>query len=133
MRRFLTAVALLSALTAPCRSQSFISTSFSQAISSATASAFTWKQSVGTAPLQHFALQVTGTGAAASAWDVRLEGSLDGVKYAPLAQNATGDGDGSIKFSTGTTFSPVNYIRAYVNSLTLGSATKITATVLGTQ
>lgn len=135
MRRILIAVLALAVFAVGAAAQSHYSISFSQAVSSAVASSFISTTSVQSAPLQHFALQVSGKGAAATSWDVRLEGSLDGVGYSSLIQNSTADGDGSIKFSTTVpvNFAPVNYMRAYVKNVALGSATKITVTVLGTQ
>lgn len=132
--RYLILLILLS-LSVKCLADSdayFVQSSFSQSVSSAVASS-----SVSTitahGPLKYYALQVSGVGAAPSAWDVRLEGSLDGLKYVSLAQNATGDGDGSVKVATKTAVSPMTYVRAYVKSLSLGSASSIKVTALATQ
>lgn len=63
-----------------------------------------------------------GTPQAATAWDVRLELSLNGGLYTEVAAHATGDGNGAVKFVTGK---PAPYVRFRVNALTLGSANKL--------
>jgi len=85
---------------------------------------------VSNSPTQSFTIQVKGTGAAATAWDVRLEGSLDGTNFSQIIQHTDAVGDGVLK-STGTTFSPVLYFRSRCASITLGSATDIVVTILG--
>ena len=83
-------------------------------------------------PVKHFALQVKGVGAAATAWDVRLEGSLDGKNFWPIIWNGTPDGDGTIKGSTWTWAPPVAYFRTRIVAVTLGSATGLTVNALAT-
>lgn len=86
---------------------------------------------VSTDPLESYAIQVKGTGAAAGAWDVRLEGSLNGVDFTQILAHTNVDGDGVTKFS-GTADSPALYMRSRVSGLTLGAATNIIVTILGT-
>lgn len=79
-----------------------------------------------------FALQVKGTGASATAWNVVLEVSLDGTNYATLLTHASaeGDADGGIVWS-GAADSPCLYFRSRVVSVTLGSATNLSVTIAG--
>lgn len=81
-------------------------------------------------PLKYFALQVVGTGAAATAWNVVLEGGLDSSNFTTLLNHVTADGDGKTIFSSSET--PVNNFRVRVASLTLGSATNINVYVAAT-
>jgi len=85
-----------------------------------------------TAPLKAFSLQVKGTGAAATSWDVRLEGSLDNANFTQVLQHTNVDGDGAVKFS-GASLSPALYFRSRCAGLTLGSATNIVVTILGVE
>lgn len=81
--------------------------------------------------VKSYSIQVKGTGAAATAWDVDLEGSLDGVNFTQILNHTTTTGDGKILFS-GSNIYPAYYIRPKVNSLTLGSASNIVVEILGT-
>ena len=83
-------------------------------------------------PVKHFALQVNGVGAAATAWDVRLDGSLDGTNFWTIVWHGTPDADGTIKGSTWTWSPPVSYMRVRIVSSTLGSATGLTVRALAT-
>lgn len=75
----------------------------------------------------YWSIQVKGTGAAATSWDARLEGSNDGVHFQQIIQNnAT---DGSVVFST--TPAVFAFYRIRVAALTLGSATNIVVTAVG--
>lgn len=88
---------------------------------------------VTTGPLTRFAIQVKGTGGAPVLWDIRLEGSLDGVNYTQLIQHTNTDGDGTVK-STGSMGFPCLYFRSRATgSFTLGGASNIVATILGSQ
>lgn len=82
-------------------------------------------------PPKSFSIQVKGTGAAATAWDVRLEGSNDNTNFVQILQHTNLTGDGAMIFS-GTVLSPCLYIRSRCAGLTLGSATNIVVTILGT-
>jgi hypothetical protein len=79
-----------------------------------------------------FGMQVKGTGAAATAWNVALEVSLDGTNYATLLTHASADADedGGVVWS-GANASPVLYFRSRLVSVTLGSATNVVATIIG--
>lgn len=81
-------------------------------------------------PLKLYSVQVKGTGAAAGAWDVSLQGSIDGVNFSEIANHATGSGDGAVVFSTEA---PAMYFRANCNSLTLGGASNIVVHMLGVE
>ena len=87
---------------------------------------------VSTNPPKSFAVQVKGTGAAATTWDVRLEGSLDNVNFTQILQHTNTTGDGAVLFS-GATLSPSLYFRSRTAGLTLGAATNIVVTILGTE
>ncbi len=91
--------------------------------------------STGTAisPMKYYALQVKGQSVAASAWDVRLEGSLDGTNYSLIMAHQTGDGDGIVKVSTSPIIFPATWMRVRVSSVTLGSASKIRVIGVGVQ
>ena len=85
---------------------------------------------VSTAPTKSYSISVKGTGAAATTWDVRLEGSLDNVNFTQILQHTNVTGDGIIQYA-GATLSPSLYFRSRVAGLTLGSATNIVVTILG--
>ena len=80
-------------------------------------------------PVTEWALQVSGTGAAPTAWTVNLEISLDGVTFQRVIQHTTTDLNGAVKFATG--FAAL-HAQIYVASLQLGTATDIVITALGT-
>ena len=90
-------------------------------------------QNVQIMPVQTFALQVKGVGGTASAWNVALYASLDGVNFSPtpLVSHVSGtDTDGAIKYVTA---SPSLYYRTVMSGLTLGPSSAVVATVLGVQ
>lgn len=80
-------------------------------------------------PVSEWALQVNGTGAAPTAWTVNLEVSLDGVTFQRVIQHATTDLNGGVKFANGF---PSLHFQIYVASLTLGAASNIVITAIGT-
>lgn len=82
------------------------------------------------APFSSFAVQVKGTGAAATLWTAVLEGTLDMVNYTTILTHTQAIGDGVVLF-LGALPSPVLAYRARVVSLTLGTATNIVVTILG--
>jgi hypothetical protein len=74
-------------------------------------------------PQRDWALEVKGTGAAATAWDVRLEVSLDNATWTEILAHATADGDSVIKWQADRL---AYYMRVRVVApLTLGAATNI--------
>lgn len=77
-----------------------------------------------------FGVLVVGTAAAADLWDVRLEGSLDGVNFTQIMQHTTQTGN-SVHLWSGSVLSPSLYIRSRCATLTLGSASNIVVTILG--
>ena len=83
-------------------------------------------------PTQSYSVQVKGTGAAATTWDVRLEGSLDSLNFTQILQHTNTTGDGNVLFS-GSSDSPALYLRIRVAGLTLGLATNIIVTALAVQ
>lgn len=78
---------------------------------------------------KYFTVLVKGTGAAATTWDVRLEGSLDGTNFTQIIQHTNTDGDGVNKPATLPTV--YNYFRSRCAGLVLGTATNIIVTILG--
>lgn len=80
-------------------------------------------------PVRNYAIQVVQTGTV-TAWDVRLEGSLDGTNFSQVLQHTNTDGSGLVKFSTAS--SPCLYFRSRCAGLTLGVGTNVIATILGT-
>lgn len=85
-------------------------------------------------PLKFYSIQVKGVGAAASAWNISIDGSLDGTNfYTILSHTNTGASDGAVVTSSASAAMPMLYIRAKINSVTLGSATGLTVKVLATQ
>jgi hypothetical protein len=83
-------------------------------------------------PMRNFSVLVVGTDAAATAWTVIIDGSLDGTVYSEIMEHNTVIGDGENLYS-GTTLFPCRYFRTRCTSLTLGAATDIVVTVLGQQ
>ena|SRR3990167_102119 len=82
-------------------------------------------------PMETFSVQVKGTDAAATVWDVRLEGSLDGTNFVQILQHTNVTGDGAIVYS-GANLYPSLYFRSRCAGITLGGATNIVVTILGT-
>lgn len=79
--------------------------------------------------LAAFAIQVKGTGAAATAWNVVIEGSLDGTNYSTIATHVnTAHTDGQVLWVGASR--PCLYFRSRCVSVTLGSATNIVATIV---
>lgn len=72
-------------------------------------------------PGRNYSLQVKGHSAAATAWNVVLEGSLDGVNFFVLAThaNTTPQADGDLVFAVDKV---ACFARARCASVTLGSA-----------
>lgn len=87
---------------------------------------------VSDAPMAIWSLQIKGVGAAATLWEVNLEGSIDGVNFSTILSHTSLIGDGINLFS-GTTLFLAKYYRVNVATLTLGAATSITASVIGKQ
>lgn len=79
-------------------------------------------------PMIAYSIEVKGTGAAATTWDVRLEASLDNTNFSQVIAHTNADGDGVTKFFTGA---PGLYFRSRCAGLVLGGATNIVTTILG--
>ena len=77
-----------------------------------------------------FGIQVKGTGAAPTTWNVVLEGSLDGTNFSTILTHTNVTGDGAVVWS-GSLFSPSLFFRSRVSALNLGSATDIVVTIIG--
>lgn len=75
-----------------------------------------------------YAIQVKSDGSVATAWNVVVEGSLDGTNFMTIIAHTTAQSDGAIVFSA--TESPVLYVRSRVTSITLGLATDINVTFI---
>lgn len=85
-------------------------------------------------PCRRFALQVKGTGAAPTAWNVVLEGSLNNAQFTTILEHSNAgefrnaaDGE-TVYVNTGA---PWLYFRSRLVSITLGSATNAVATIVG--
>lgn len=87
---------------------------------------------VSSSPLRTFSIQVTGTPASATSWDVRLEGSLDGTNFTELMRHTEATGNGQDLFS-GTNLQPILYLRSRCAALVLAPATSIAVIILGVQ
>lgn len=79
-----------------------------------------------------FAVQVKGTGASATTWDVRLECSLNGVEFTTVISHTNADLDGTTKAS-GSTLFPCRHFRSRTAGIVLGGASDIVVTILGVQ
>lgn len=82
-------------------------------------------------PISQFTLLVRATGAV-SAWNVILEGSLDGTNFSYITTHTQIMGTGATVFP-GTNSSPCLYFRTRCTILTLGLGTNIIVTILGTK
>lgn len=85
-------------------------------------------------PCRRFAIQVKGTSAAASAWNVVIEGSLNNTQFTTILEHSNAgefrnaaDGE-TVYFDTAV---PWLYFRSRLVSITLGSATNVVATIVG--
>lgn len=81
-------------------------------------------------PVKQFSLQVTKTGTVTS-WDVRLEGSLDGVTFTTILTHTNVSPGDTLTTFNGASAYPVLYFRARCAGLIIGAGTNIIATVLG--
>jgi len=81
--------------------------------------------------VKYWSVSVKGTGAGATAWDVRLEGTLDGTNWTQILAHTNADLDGTLKPLT-TPF-PATSFRLRCAGLTLGGATNIIARCVGCQ
>lgn len=82
-------------------------------------------------PCSRFSLQVTGTGAAAGAWSVVLEGSLDNVTFSTILTHADTDSDANGATKMLAIAAGVKYFRSRCVSITLGGASNIVVNILG--
>lgn len=81
-------------------------------------------------PVKSYSILVKGTGSAATAWNVVLEGSLDNITFTTILTHTQATGDG-VLLSTTTSFTPSLYFRSRLVSITLAPATAIVVTILG--
>lgn len=86
-----------------------------------------------TTGLARHSLQVKGTGAAPTAWNVVYEVSLDNANWTILIthSNTGGDADGALKFAPGGDAYPALYTRSRCVSITLGGASNVVVTIVG--
>lgn len=84
-------------------------------------------------PLKFYSIQVKGTGAAATTWDVRLEGSNDNVNFQQIIQHTQVTGDGALAFAADAIVRPCLYFRSRCAALVLGGASNIVVTITGIQ
>lgn len=134
MKNLARAIFLLVALEAPCLADSGIA-SFqnSKTVTSASAVVLSTINTTGT-PMKYYSVQVKGSTGTPTSWDVRLEGSLDGLNWSPIMAHQTSDGDGTVKISSSPIIFPASWIRARLNQLTFGSsASSLKVIVLGSQ
>jgi hypothetical protein len=89
-------------------------------------------QDVSAFPHKYFTLQVVGTGAPATAWEVSIEGSLNGTHFSEIARHTDLDGDGAVLWA-GANVAASSFFRTRVIALTLGPATNIVVDSLGIQ
>lgn len=82
-------------------------------------------------PLKVFSIEVKGTGAAATSWDIRLEVSLDGINFTQVLQHTHIIGDG-ITTGTVSILIPALYFRSRCVALVLNGASDVVTTILGT-
>lgn len=80
-----------------------------------------------TTPFKNFTIQVTSTGA--TVWDIRLEGSLDGVTFTTLLTHTNVTPADTLTISSGTANTPMLYFRSRCAGMTGVGAT---AVILGT-
>lgn len=83
------------------------------------------------APLKIFSLQVVITGTI-TAWDVRLEGSLDNVNFTQILQHTNTTGNGVTVYS-GSLLSPSLYFRSRCSGFTGLGGSSLNAIILGVQ
>lgn len=86
----------------------------------------------GLLPMKFYALQVLGIGATPTSWTVNLEGSVNNSTFTTILQHTQAIGDGILLYS-GANIYPSLYIRSRVSAVSLGGATSIAVTILGTQ
>lgn len=84
-------------------------------------------------PHKDFALQVKGTSAAATAWNVVVEGSLNNTQFTTVLEHSNAGefrnaADGETVYANA---GPMLYFRSRCVSVTLGSATNVVATIVG--
>jgi len=79
-------------------------------------------------PLSDWALQVSGVGAAATAWTVNLELSLDGVTFQQVLQHMTTTLNGGMLYVSGK---HALVAQLFVASVTLGAASGLALTAIG--
>ena len=84
-------------------------------------------------PIQFVSMVVKGVPVSATAWNIYLDGSLDGVNYTHILDDTSAtEADGEVLYG-GSTNSPTLYLRTNAVGLTLGAASSVSVTVLGVQ
>jgi hypothetical protein len=80
--------------------------------------------------VKSYSIQVKGTGGTPTAWNVVLEGGLNGIDFTTILTHNTASGNARTVASTATLF-PSLFFRSRVQALTLGPATNIVVQILG--
>ncbi len=84
---------------------------------------------VSTHSRQYFAIQVVCSTTTALAWDIVLEGSLNGTNYDTILEHTQANGDAKIIWLNEA--APCLYFRSRCKSLMLGDSTGVVATIMG--
>lgn len=84
-----------------------------------------------TSPLKYFSLQVTISGSV-TAWDIILEGSLDGISFTRILQHTESTGD-TVTIFPGASVYPILYFRSRCSVFTGSGGDSLTATIMGMQ
>ena len=82
-------------------------------------------------PLSVFSLGVDGVGGTPTAWQVVLEGSLDGTKWSTILTHTQLSPGLGLTISSGSNRDPSLFMRSRCVSVILGSASAIKTTILG--
>jgi hypothetical protein len=81
-------------------------------------------------PLRVFTVEVCSTDAPATSWTVNVQGSLDGINFTDILPH--GGTDCAVDSTHGSIY-PVRFLRSNCTALSLGGATNIVVTIVGTK
>lgn len=134
MKKIAIALGLLSLIALPARSELFfvqLSTSTSYAVVNATA---TKNGGPFSEPVKFYSLQVKGSTGTVTAWDVRLEASIDGLYFSPVVTHQTTDGNGTVKTSTiAAAGFPATYMRIRTATIDTSTIKTLVIDAIGSQ
>lgn len=135
MKKLVYGLGLLLALALPAKSEVFfvqIASTTSSAVVNATSTARGGEPL--SEPVKFYSLQVRGSTGTVTAWDVRLEISIDGVNFSPVVSHQTTDGNGAIKTSTSAPYGfPATFMRIRTNSIDTSTVKSLVINAIGTQ